>query len=120
MKTIKELEEHILSLPNTELTFPFGEDVSVYKVTVGDEQKMFALLPHDKDPVRISLKCDPQLALLLREKYESVMEGYHLNKKHWNTMLMTGQLTDQEIKDLILHSYNLVAKHDAALPQFKS
>lgn len=104
----KQLEEYILGLPNTRLDYPFGEDVAVYKATVGDEDKMFALIPENKFPVSISLKCDPQLAVLLREKYESVMEGYHLNKKHWNTMLMTGQLSDQEVKDLILHSYNLV------------
>lgn len=114
----KELEAYILSLPNTKLDFPFGEDVCVYKVSFGKEEKMFALIPQDKSPVSISLKCDPQLAQLLREKYESVMEGYHLNKKHWNTMLMTGQLTDQEVKDLILHSYNLVSGQESVIPTF--
>lgn len=104
----KSLEEYILSLPNTRLDYPFGEDVAVYKVSTSDDEKMFALIAENKFPVSISLKCDPQLAVLLREKYESIMEGYHLNKKHWNTMLMTGQLEDQEVKDLILHSYNLV------------
>jgi predicted DNA-binding protein (MmcQ/YjbR family) len=60
--------------------------------------------------VRISLKCDPQLAETLRERYETVMPGYHLNKKHWNTILLTGQLSWPEVQDLINHSYNLVAK----------
>jgi predicted DNA-binding protein (MmcQ/YjbR family) len=61
------------------------------------------------NPVRISLKCDPTLSENLRAKYESVMPGYHLNKKHWNTIVLSGQLSDQEVKDLILHSYSLVA-----------
>jgi len=114
----KTLEEYILGLPNTKLTYPFGEDVAVYKVAVGDDEKMFALIPDGKQPLRVSLKCDPQLAVILREKYESVMEGYHLNKKHWNTVLLTGQLNDQEVQDLIMHSYNLVSGHEAALPSF--
>lgn len=104
----KTVEDYILSLPNTRLDYPFGEGVAVYKVPVGGEEKMFALIPENVSPVSISLKCDPQLAVLLREKYESVMEGYHLNKKHWNTILLTGQLSEQEVKDLIAHSYNLV------------
>ncbi len=105
-----------MGFPNTRLDFPFGEEVNVYKVALGDEQKMFALVPNNKNPLQISLKCDPQLAVLLREKYESVMEGYHLNKKHWNTILLTGQLTDQEVRDLILHSFQLVAGVQAEAP----
>ncbi len=106
--TIKELEELVLAMPNARLDFPFGEDVNVYKAPVGDDEKMFALIPNNKSPLQISLKCDPQLAVKLRSEYESVMEGYHLNKKHWNTILLTGQLSDEQIKDLIVHSYNLV------------
>ena len=118
MKTHKEIEEYILAFPKTKLDYPFGEDVAVYKVKVGDEDKMFALIPHDKNPVSISLKCDPQLAQILRDKYESVMEGYHLNKKHWNTMLLTGQLSEDEIQALILHSYNLVIGNKDSIPSF--
>lgn len=114
----KQLEEYILSLPNTKLDYPFGKEVAVYKVAVGKEDKMFALIPEDKSPVSISLKCDPQLAKLLRENYESVMQGYHLNKKHWNTMLLTGQLTDEEVTGLILHSYNLVTSTVGETPDF--
>lgn len=106
MLTHKEAEEFILSMPNARLDYPFGEGVAVYKVN----DKMFALIREGSDPLRISLKCDPQLSEALREKYETVMPGYHLNKKHWNTILCTGQLSDQEIKDLIVHSYQLVAK----------
>jgi predicted DNA-binding protein (MmcQ/YjbR family) len=114
----KELEEYLLGFPNAKLDYPFGEEVAVYKVVVGEEDKMFALVPEGSDPVRLSLKCDPELALHLRDKYESVMEGYHLNKKHWNTILLTGQLTEQEVKDLVVHSYNLVSGNENALPSF--
>lgn len=93
-------------MPNARLDYPFGEEVAVYKV----EDKMFALVPEKSSPVSISLKCDPQLAVLLREKYESVMPGYHLNKKHWNTIVLSGQLPWEEIQGLIRHSYQLVAK----------
>lgn len=110
--TLKQLEEMVLAMPHAYLDFPFGEDVNVYKIKVGDDDKMFALIPNNKSPLQISLKCDPELAKTLRERYESVMEGYHLNKKHWNTVLVTGQLSDQEIYDLIVHSYSLVTgKH---------
>ena len=102
----KTVETYILSMPNSRLDYPFGEGTAVYKV--GD--KMFALIEEGRDPVRISLKCDPQLAVLLRERYESVMPGYHLNKKHWNTLVLSGQLPWDEVKGLILHSYNLVTE----------
>jgi predicted DNA-binding protein (MmcQ/YjbR family) len=101
----KVVEEYILSMPNARLDFPFGEGVAVYKV----KGKMFALISEGTDPLRLSLKCDPQLALVLREKYETVLEGYHLNKKHWNTIILTGQLPWEEIQGLIVHSYNLVS-----------
>ncbi len=116
--THKDLEDYIYSLPKTKLDFPFGKEVAVYKVPVKDEEKMFALIPEGKNPVQISLKCDPQLAKLLREKYETVLEGYHLNKKHWNTILLTGQLTDDEVTGLILHSYNLVTATAGDTPEF--
>jgi len=104
--THKEVEEYLLSMPNAKLDYPFGEDVAVYKV----DDHMFALVAEKSDPVRLSLKCDPHLANILREKYESVLPGYHLNKKHWNTILLTGQLNWDEVKDLIRHSYQLVSR----------
>jgi predicted DNA-binding protein (MmcQ/YjbR family) len=107
-----------LSLADSWLDYPFGEGVAVYKVGPRDAGKMFAIVMEGKTPVNISLKCDPQLAELLRDKYESVMEGYHLNKKHWNTILLTGQLSEEQIHDLIRHSYDLVAKTGAAAPSF--
>lgn len=109
--THKELETQLLAYPNTWLDFPFGEGTSVYKV--GDKDsgtgKMFAIIADDSKPLRVSLKCDPQLAETLRETYESVQPGYHLNKKHWNTILCSGQLEDDQIKDLARLSYDLVA-----------
>lgn len=107
--THKDLETYLLSFPNTWLDFPFGEDVSVYKVGHKEtgEGKMFALISNNSNPLRVSLKCDPQLAVTLREKYETVVPGYHLNKKHWNTIICTGQLPDDEIKGLAHLSYQL-------------
>lgn len=100
----KQVEEYILSFPGAKLDYPFGEGVAVYKV----QDKMFALIAEGKEPVRLSLKCDPLLAKTLREEYESVLPGYHLNKKHWNTMILTGQLSWEQVQDLIRLSYNLV------------
>ncbi len=109
--THKLLEEYLLSFPNTWLDFPFGEDVSVYKIGHKEtgQGKLFAIIADGSTPLRVSLKCDPVLAESLREKYESVLPGYHLNKKHWNTIICTGQLGEDEIKDLARLSYNLVA-----------
>lgn len=111
----KTVEAYLLSMPNAKLDYPFGEGVAVYKV----DDKMFALIQEGKEPVRISLKCDPQLSLVLRDKYETVMEGYHLNKKHWNTIILSGQLEWDDVKGLILHSYNLVSGIDAFVPDFE-
>ncbi len=110
--THKEIEDYLLSMPDTWLDFPFGEGTSVYKVgnKEAGEGKLFAIIADDSKPLRLSLKCDPLLAKTLREKYESVLPGYHLNKKHWNTILCTGQLDDEEIKDLARLSYNLVTQ----------
>ncbi len=108
----KTVEKYILSMPGAKLDYPFGEGVAVYKVddlsTGSGQGKMFALIAEKSDPVNLSLKCDPLLAATLREKYESVMPGYHLNKKHWNTIVLTGQLSWEEVQDLIRLSYNLV------------
>jgi predicted DNA-binding protein (MmcQ/YjbR family) len=102
----KTVEDYILSMPNAVLEYPFGKDVAVYKA----HDKMFALIAEGSDPVRLSLKCDPELSKLLREKYETVMPGYHLNKKHWNTIVLSGQLSWEEIQDLIRHSHLLVTE----------
>lgn len=112
--THKQVEEYVLSMSNARLDYPFGEGVAVYKVN----DKMFALIEEGSKPIKISLKCDPLLAKALREQYETVLEGYHLNKKHWNTMLLTGQLPWEDVKDLILHSYLLVTQTPGAAPEF--
>lgn len=109
MLSHKELEEYILSMPNARLEYPFGEDAAVYKVG----EKIFAIVAEKSEPVRVSLKCDPLLAQTLREKYETVLPGYHLNKKHWNTIICTGhegQLEKDEIFDLVRLSYRLVTE----------
>jgi len=109
--THEEVEQYLLSYPNTFLDYPFGEGVAVYKIgnqSQASEAKMFALISEGKEPVNISLKCDPLLSKVLREKYETVMPGYHLNKKHWNTIVLTGQLPWEEVQGLIRHSYDLV------------
>lgn len=108
MKTFSEIESLVLEMPTSVKDHPFGEDVAVYKLG-SSEGKMFALIDEKSMPVRISLKCDPQLAELLREKYESVLPGYHLNKKHWNTIICSGQVEDDELRDFIRHSYELVS-----------
>jgi predicted DNA-binding protein (MmcQ/YjbR family) len=108
----KTVEDYILSMPNAWLDYPFGEGVGVYKVggspTDKEAGKMFALISEAKNPLQVSLKCDPTLSKLLREKYETVMEGYHLNKKHWITIVLSGQLSWEEVQAQIRHSYILV------------
>ena len=110
--THKQLEDFLLSFPNSWLDFPFGEGTSVYKVGHKEtsEGKLFAIIADGSKPLRVSLKCDPILAETLREKYETVLPGYHLNKKHWNTIICSGQLADDEIEDLARLSYRLVAE----------
>lgn len=107
--THKELEDFLLQLPKVWLGYPFGEGTAVYKYGAKPDGKIVAIISEGSDPLRVSLKCDPKLALLLREKYETVLPGYHLNKKHWNTIICTGQLNNDEIFDLARHSYEQVS-----------
>ncbi|MBC7943530.1 MmcQ/YjbR family DNA-binding protein [Candidatus Saccharibacteria bacterium] len=110
--THKEMHDYLLSFPNAWLDFPFGEKTSVYKI--GHQEtgggKMFAIIQDDSKPLRVSLKCDPQLAERLRAVYETVLPGYHLSKKHWNTILVTGQVPDDEFRSLVQLSYKLVSE----------
>jgi predicted DNA-binding protein (MmcQ/YjbR family) len=108
--THEVVENYVLSMPNAVRDYPFGEGVAVYKV----HDKMFALIAEGKLPINLSLKCDPELSKVLRERYETVLPGYHLNKRHWNTLILTGQLEWQEVQDLIRHSYQLVADQPTA------
>ena len=106
--THKQFEEYFLSLPNSWLDYPFGEGIAVYKVGDKNKAKMFAIIAENSKPLRVSLKCDPHLAVTLRDKYETVLPGYHLNKKHWNTIICSGQISDNELIDFARHSYELV------------
>jgi predicted DNA-binding protein (MmcQ/YjbR family) len=107
---LAEFHAHCLSLPGAEETTPFGPDVIVYKVA----GKMFALSVPDESPHRVNLKCDPERALELRDRYEEITPGYHMNKKHWNTVQLGGRLSNALVKELIEHSYALVV---ASLPK---
>jgi predicted DNA-binding protein (MmcQ/YjbR family) len=102
--TSRRLRAHCLSFPGASETFPFGPETSVFKVA----GKMFALSRLEQDPLRISLKCEPALAEQLREAHAAVTPGYHLNKRHWNTVIVDGSLPDQMVKDMTEDSYDLV------------
>lgn len=100
------LINYCLSKKGASEDFPFGPDVLCIKVA----SKMFALISLRGNKLNISLKCDPILAEDLRQQYKALTQGYHLNKKHWNTLSVDGSIPDQEIFWMIDHSYNLVLK----------
>lgn len=112
--THKEFEDYLLQFAKVWLDYPFGEGTAVYKYGDKPEGKIVAIVAEGSKPLRVSLKCDPQLAVNLREKYETVLPGYHLNKKHWNTIICSGQLSDDEIFDLTRLSYRLVSGEQVA------
>lgn len=101
---IDTIASYLAALPETSEEQPFGPDVDVYKV-VG---KMFAIVSPSDSPPSISLKCDPLLAIELRSEYEAVIPGYHLNKTHWNTVILDGTIPDSELIGMIDHSYERV------------
>ena len=101
---IETIREYCLSKPGAEETLPFGPDVIVFKVN----NKAFLLLPLDAEDLRFNVKCDPELALELREQFTCVVPGYHMNKKHWNTIVVDGSVASKQIKEWIDHSYELV------------
>ena len=103
---LADFREYCLHKPQVTEGTPFGETVLVFKVA----GKMFALAALDEVPSRANLKCDPDLALELRDRYEQVSPGYHMNKKHWNTVDIESAISDNEIRKMIDHSYELVAK----------
>jgi predicted DNA-binding protein (MmcQ/YjbR family) len=104
------LRTYCLSFPGSLETFPFGAETSVFKV----EGKMFALSQLTRLPLKVSLKCEPALAEQLREAHAAIAPGYHLNKKHWNTVTLDGSLPDRMVKNLVEDSYDLVV---SALPR---
>jgi predicted DNA-binding protein (MmcQ/YjbR family) len=98
------LLELCTALPGAIEDYPFGESVAVFKVG----GRMFALVLLEGSPGIVTLKCDPALALELRARYPSVRPGYHVNKRHWNTVELDGSIDDSELQSMIEHSYNLV------------
>jgi predicted DNA-binding protein (MmcQ/YjbR family) len=102
---IESLREYCISKKNVTESFPFGEDTLVFKT----DGKIFALVNLSGD-LSINLKCEPSLALELRERYPAVIPGYHMNKTHWNTVNLDGSVPDREIFSWIDHSYERVAR----------
>jgi predicted DNA-binding protein (MmcQ/YjbR family) len=100
------LAAYCLSKTAAQVEQPFGPDVDVFKVM----GKVFALIPVGADPTNISLKCDPVFATMLRDTYPAVTPGWHLNKRHWNTVKIDGSVSDDEIEEWIDHSYEQVVK----------
>ena len=98
------LRDRCLSFTGAEEPFPFGPEVSVFKVA----GKMFALSQLDSESLRVSLKCDPRLAEALRKTHAAVIPGYHLNKRHWNTVILDGSIPEDVVNDMIEDSYDLV------------
>ena len=106
---IEEVRQFCVSKKGVTEGFPFDEETLVIKVG----GKIFALLSLDKAP-SINLKCDPERAIDLRERFDDILPGYHMNKKHWNTVKLEGSLQDSLVKEMITHSYELVL---ASLPR---
>jgi predicted DNA-binding protein (MmcQ/YjbR family) len=104
---LEQFREYCLTKPCATEGMPFGPTVVVFKTS----GKMFALATLDDVPTTVNLKCDPDLALELRDRYEQVTPGYHMNKKHWNTVEIEGGIPDPELRKMIDHSYDLVAKN---------
>ncbi len=109
---LEDFRNYCLTKPDATEDTPFGPDNLVFKV----RGKMFALASLDDVPPHVNLKCEPERALDLRDRYEEVQPGYHMNKKHWNTIELSGGVPDAELRGLIDHSYELVA---ARLPRRK-
>ena len=101
---IESLRNYCLSKPASEETLPFGPDVLVYKVA----GKMFLLIPLNSEQLQFNAKCDPDKAVELRERYACVTPGYHMSKKHWNTVVIDGSVSTVQLKEWIDDSYELV------------
>lgn len=101
---IETLHQYAISLGQIEDCQPFGPDNIVYKT----KNKMFLLVALNANPISINVKCNPELAIELREKYNSILSGYHMNKKHWNTITIDTTLTQKQLKQFIKHSFDLV------------
>lgn len=103
---IEQLRSYCLSKPETSEDFPFDEEVLVFRVL----GKIYLLTNIMAEELTINLKCDPERAISLREKHEEIKPGYHMNKRHWNTVDCSGDLSADLIRDLVDHSYDMVVK----------
>ncbi len=103
---LEDFREYCLTKRNATESTPFGPDALVFKVG----GKIFAIASLDEVPPHVNLKCDPERALDLRDRYEEVQPGYHMNKKHWNTVELRGRIPSHELRGWIDHSYELVAR----------
>ena len=103
---IETLREYCLAKAGVEEGFPFGEDTLVFKVA----GKIFLLTGLTNNPLQFNAKCDPDKAIELREKHTAVQPGYHMNKKHWNTIIADGSLSNALLKEIIDDSYNLIVQ----------
>jgi predicted DNA-binding protein (MmcQ/YjbR family) len=103
---IEQIREYCLKKKGVTEEFPFDEETLVFKVM----GKIFILASLDSIPLQVNLKCDPEKAIELREEYEAVQPGYHMNKRHWNTVIIDGSVPNKNILEWIDHSYNLVAE----------
>ena len=104
--TIDAVRAYCLAKPEAVEDMPFGEDTLVFKVG----GKMFGLMNLMRLPLSVNLKCDPERAVELRERYAAVQPGYHMNKRHWNTVVLDGSLSGRDVRDLIDHSYDLIVR----------
>ena len=119
----KTVNDYLLSFKGVHKDFPYGKETAVYFVPEGQDSEdstMFALIAVDANPVRLSLRCDPRLSRILREKYVTVMQGHKLDKKHWNTIILSGEIDWEEVQGFIRHSYDLALGADHAKPTFTS
>lgn len=100
----EQVMELCASFPEAVEDYPFGDGIAVFKVG----GRMFALVPLGEDAASVNLKCDPDIALDLRARHAAVRPGYHQNKRHWNTVELDGSIADDELREMIEHSYELV------------
>jgi len=110
---IEEIRDYCIRKPDTTESLPFGPDVIVFKTN----DKIFLLLPLDSESIQFNVKCDPEFAIQLREEFNCVLPGYHMNKKHWNTILVNGTVSDSKLKEWIDHSYELVRSRSKSRKQ---
>lgn len=103
---IEELRDFVLTMKDVEESFPFGEDTLVFKTN----NKIFLLVSLSSSPLQFNAKCDPEKAIQFREEFPCILPGYHMNKKHWNTVIIDGRLSKSQLKEFIKDSYHLVAK----------